>query len=82
MEARYQTLPGVLDTEVGYTGGHLEDPTYRDVCQDDTGHVEAVKSSLTRHRSATVRSWKPFSAFMTQLCAKIIAAPKALSIAR
>lgn len=43
MEARYQTLPGVLDTEVGYTGGHLEEPTYRDVCQDDTGHVEAVR---------------------------------------
>lgn len=43
MEARFQMLPGVLDTEVGYTGGHFEDPTYRDVCQDITGHVEAVK---------------------------------------
>lgn len=43
MEARFQRLPGILDTEVGYTGGHVEDPTYRDVCQDITGHVEAVK---------------------------------------
>lgn len=43
MEAHFQVLPGILDTEVGYTGGHLEDPTYRDVCQDTTGHVEAVK---------------------------------------
>ena len=43
MESRFQKLPGVLDTEVGYTGGFLEDPTYRQVCQDITGHVEAVK---------------------------------------
>lgn len=43
IEARYQQLKGVLDTEVGYTGGHIENPTYRQVCQDVTGHVEAVK---------------------------------------
>lgn len=43
MESRFQGLNGVLDTEVGYTGGFLEDPTYRQVCQDITGHVEAVK---------------------------------------
>jgi methionine-S-sulfoxide reductase len=43
MESRFQRLAGVLDTEVGYTGGFLEDPTYRQVCQDITGHVEAVK---------------------------------------
>ena len=43
MESRFQQLAGVLDTEVGYTGGFLEDPTYRQVCQDITGHVEAVK---------------------------------------
>ena len=43
MESRFQKLTGVLDTEVGYTGGISEDPTYREVCQDITGHVEAVK---------------------------------------
>lgn len=43
MEAKFQKLAGVLDTEVGYIGGHVKDPTYREVCQDKTGHVEAVK---------------------------------------
>ncbi|NLB71022.1 MAG: peptide-methionine (S)-S-oxide reductase MsrA [Chloroflexi bacterium] len=43
MEANFQNLYGVLKTEVGYTGGHVEDPTYRQVCQETTGHVEAVR---------------------------------------
>ncbi len=43
MEARFQNLKGVLETEVGYTGGNFADPTYRQVCQEITGHVEAVK---------------------------------------
>ncbi len=43
MESKFQQLAGIVDTEVGYTGGFLEDPTYRQVCQDVTGHVEAVK---------------------------------------
>ncbi|MEL7625383.1 MAG: peptide-methionine (S)-S-oxide reductase MsrA [Anaerolineaceae bacterium] len=43
IESRFQKLAGVVDTEVGYTGGQTEDPTYRQVCQEITGHVEAVK---------------------------------------
>jgi len=43
LEAKFQKLPGVLNTEVGYTGGFVEEPTYRQVCQETTGHVEAVR---------------------------------------
>lgn len=43
VEAAFQRLPGVLDTAVGYAGGHTENPTYRDVCTDETGHAEVVQ---------------------------------------
>lgn len=36
-------LPGVLKTEVGYTGGHKNNPTYQEVCSHATGHVEAIR---------------------------------------
>ena len=43
VEERLRTLPGVVDAEVGYTGGWTADPTYHDVCTDKTGHAEAVR---------------------------------------
>ena len=36
-------LPGVTKTEVGYANGKTASPTYRQVCDDDTGHAETVK---------------------------------------
>jgi peptide-methionine (S)-S-oxide reductase len=43
VEARFQQVPGVVETAVGYEGGKLESPTYRDVCSDLTGHAEVVE---------------------------------------
>jgi len=43
VEQRFAALPGVLATEVGYTGGTTRHPTYADVCSRTTGHAEAVR---------------------------------------
>jgi peptide-methionine (S)-S-oxide reductase len=43
VEARFQQVPGVIETAVGYAGGSLQNPTYKDVCTDQTGHAEVVE---------------------------------------
>ena len=39
----FKQLRGVVETEVGYANGHTENPTYQDVCADQTGFAETVK---------------------------------------
>lgn len=43
LEAAFERLAGVEDVRSGYAGGHVEDPTYRQVCDGDTGHAEVVQ---------------------------------------
>src|SRR5438477_1401635 len=43
VEAAFRRIPGVVDTVVGYTGGNMTNPSYRDVCTDRTGHAEAIE---------------------------------------
>jgi peptide-methionine (S)-S-oxide reductase len=43
VESTFREIPGVIDAAVGYAGGHTQNPTYKDVCTDRTGHAEVVQ---------------------------------------
>lgn len=62
VEAAFRQLPGVVDAVSGYTGGHTNDPTYREVCSDMTGHAEAVEvtfdPSIVSYETLLNAFWK------------------------
>ena len=43
IEDSFSSIEGVIETEVGYIGGKINNPTYEDVCRGDSGHAEAVR---------------------------------------
>lgn len=46
VEAAFRQVRGVAATEVGFMGGHFDNPAYKDVCTDQTGHAEVVQVSF------------------------------------
>src|SRR5690606_25302202 len=46
VEEILRAVPGVIDTDVGYTGGWLENPTYDDTHDSKSGHAEAIRISF------------------------------------
>jgi methionine-S-sulfoxide reductase len=62
MQPPYDDLPGVLETVVGYTGGHVVSPSYELVSTGKTGHVEAVQiffdPSRTSYATLLAVFWK------------------------
>lgn len=55
LEPVFRALRGVVDVMPGYSGGHVQSPSYEQVCRQDTGHVEVVRvsydASLISYRS-------------------------------
>lgn len=43
VQAKFDEIDGVLSTTVGFTGGAIDQPSYEQVCQDNTGHAEAIE---------------------------------------
>ncbi len=43
VEAVFSSLEGVEKVESGYSGGHIKNPSYKEVCNGNTGHVEVVR---------------------------------------
>jgi peptide-methionine (S)-S-oxide reductase len=50
VEEEFRQLDGVIDTAVGYEGGHVENPTYEQVCTGKTGHTEVAQIEFDPER--------------------------------
>src|SRR5688572_1973915 len=60
-------VPGVIDIDVGYTGGWLENPKYEDTHDSKSGHAEAVRVTFDHQCSASKSCWSAGSSAYTTL---------------
>jgi peptide methionine sulfoxide reductase MsrA len=56
VEEILRAVPGVVDTDAGYTGGWLENPTYHDTHDSKSGHAESVRIVFDPQASHVVHS--------------------------
>ncbi|MFN8309338.1 MAG: peptide-methionine (S)-S-oxide reductase MsrA [Chitinophagales bacterium] len=60
VEAIYQRLEGVLKVESGFSGGHVKNPAYREVCTGETGHAEVVQITYDKTKTSLDEIFKVF----------------------
>lgn len=60
VEEAFRQVPGVVATAVGYMGGHVAEPSYRQVCTDQTGHAEVVQVTYDPSRVSYERLLEVF----------------------
>lgn len=62
VEQAFFETEGVIKTTVGYEGGHKENPTYKEVCTDTTGHAEVVEiefdKNVISYRELVEKFWQ------------------------
>nr|AAP82006.1 unknown [Staphylococcus sp. MRCNS378] len=66
----FTSYPGIKSVVSGYSGGHVENPTYEQVCTNQTGHVEAVQieydSNITTFENILDVYFKHLTQLMTE----------------
>ncbi|MEJ0009316.1 MAG: peptide-methionine (S)-S-oxide reductase [Alphaproteobacteria bacterium] len=80
MQPVFDNTPGVLRTEVGYTGGHVADPTYEQVSSGTTGHVEAIAVTYDPAKVKYERCSRPTGRISTPPTARASSSTRARSI--
>ena len=59
-EAIFEELDGVISAVSGYTGGHVKNPTYKEVCTGQTGHAECLQIVYDPQKSALMNCLEVF----------------------
>jgi methionine-S-sulfoxide reductase len=60
VEAVYEMLDGVIKVESGYSGGHVKNPSYREVCTGSTGHAEVAQITFDSSKTSIEEILKVF----------------------